>query len=298
MRLRSQLPLLHPLFLDGDGSAALVAAPQGTRQLVRDDVRVPVEPSVSLCVVASDVVITRSSDKPCAMHNELHRTIGVEGPDCGCSPTLWALLPQCGSTCPHEVHDARCMIHDVIQPAVLRSMVVVGVGVEEQGKNMARARQEHGKSMARTWQEHGTNMARALEMSDQMGHNFAWTVAIWGQASGRSPLVSPCCSRPNGLDAVEFRHIARSGPRTALLHRRAAPSRPPDGVGTWWEPRPWHHHPSGIYFAEELLKAKNVQDQHNNVASYLAGTHASGAMILVRDLSRSSCCSVHLALAV
>jgi hypothetical protein len=73
-------------------------------------------------------------------------------------------------------------------------MVVVGVGVEEQGKTMARARQEHGKSMARTWQEHGTNMARALEMSDHMGHNFTWTVAISGQASGRSPL-SPLAAR-------------------------------------------------------------------------------------------------------
>jgi hypothetical protein len=64
---------------------------------------------------------TRSSDKPsmCHANNEIHKTIGGRGPDCGCSPTLWALLPQWGSTCPHEVHDARCMIHDVIQPAVL-----------------------------------------------------------------------------------------------------------------------------------------------------------------------------------
>jgi hypothetical protein len=31
-------------------------------------------------------------------------------------------------------------------------MVMVGVGAEEQGKNMARAWGQHGKSMAITWQ--------------------------------------------------------------------------------------------------------------------------------------------------
>jgi hypothetical protein len=139
-------------------------------------------------------------------------------------------------------------------------LVVVGVGVEEQGKNMARARQEHGKSMARTWQEHRTNMARALEMSDQMGHNFTWTVAISGKHPGGhlwSPLAARDRMASTPANSGTSPDLALEPPYFTVVPHHLVPGTSwhlvgtPDVASSEWQ---------RIYFAGQLLKAKHVQD--------------------------------------